>query len=122
MCCAPLRAGSPIDSPVRRRSLSPRSRSRTPPRGGSAQQMHWKKKLDALFDRGVVRSSELDDRTLDALDGAVPFRQCVQQGAVPRHSNCLTALLNMPSVCAWQSRTEVSLRFTLSRSCCVERS
>ncbi len=68
--CALLRAGSPIDSPVRRRSLSPRSRSRTPPRGGSAQQMHWKKKLDALFDRGVVRSSELDDRTLDALDGA----------------------------------------------------
>ena len=77
--CASLRAGSPLDSPVRRRSLS-RSRSRTPPRGGSAQQMHWKKKLDALFDRGVVRSSELDDRTLDALDGAAspPFRRCVQ--------------------------------------------
>ena len=69
-CYKLLSAGSPIDSPVRRRSLSPRSRSRTPPRGGSAQQMHWKKKLDALFDRGVVRSSELDDRTLDALDGA----------------------------------------------------
>ncbi len=66
--CAMLVAGSPIDSPVRRRSMS-RSRSRTPPRGGSSH-VHWKKKLDSLFDRGVVRSSELDDHTLDALDGA----------------------------------------------------
>ena len=43
------------------------------------------KKLDDLFERGVVRSSELDDRTLDALDGETPVSLALVLPHIPIH-------------------------------------
>lgn len=31
------------------------------------------KKLDSLIDRGAIRSSDLDNRTMDSLEGALPL-------------------------------------------------
>ncbi|KAK9836169.1 hypothetical protein WJX81_006506 [Elliptochloris bilobata] len=68
------RSRSPRDksaSPRRRvlsRSASPRgrlSRSRSRSRAAAGD---WKRKLDDLIDRGTIRSSDLDNRTMDALE------------------------------------------------------
>ena len=35
------------------------------------------KKLDSLIDRGQIRSSDLDNRTMDALEGARSSARCL---------------------------------------------
>ena len=79
--------------------------------------MHWKKKLDALFDRGVVRSSELDDRTLDALDGArsAPNRRVKTGGLMSARQDAVDEAGKALRRSTWKSKTTCSL-FRIERS------
>jgi len=62
------------------------------------------KKLDSLIDRGQIRSSDLDNRTMDALEGA-QGTPCSLRGAqcmrciIVQHDTCSSLLNSFQSAC-----------------------